>query len=148
FVPRPRPRKLSNVEDEERRTRTRTIHDSTSTSLTGRNCAGCRLYTSRMNTLRSAVRSLAMFLAMLGAMARGEEATLPGETQLRATVAKGLAFLDQQADTWMDEKTCNGCHHMPELIWSHREAQRRGFAVDRKMFDEFVDWSGMHAKDT
>jgi hypothetical protein len=101
-----------------------------------------------MNTLRPAVRSLAFFLAFLGAMARGDEAALPGEAQLRATAAKGLAFLDKQADTWMNEKSCNGCHHMPELIWSHREAQRRGFDVDRKMFDEFVDWSGMHAKDT
>ena len=78
--------------------------------------------------------------------ARGEEVAKPDEAQLRASVVKSLAYLDKEADTWMNEKTCNGCHHMPELLWSHREAKRRGFMIDPKMYDEFVDWSYSHSK--
>jgi squalene-hopene/tetraprenyl-beta-curcumene cyclase len=90
-----------------------------------------------------------IFLAAFCAIAaRADEVQKPGDAQLRTAVTKGLEFLDRKADTWMNEKSCNGCHHMPELLWSHREAQRRGFAIDPKMFDEFVDWSSMHAKDT
>jgi len=95
-----------------------------------------------------AVRFLILALALIATVSRADEATKPDEGQLRATVAKGLEFLDKKADTWMNEKSCNGCHHMPELLWSHREARRRGFTIDSKMFDEFVDWSSMHAKDT
>jgi squalene-hopene/tetraprenyl-beta-curcumene cyclase len=36
---------------------------------------------------------------------------------------------------------------MPLLVWSHREAKRRGFAIDDRQFAEFVDWSNERAKD-
>jgi len=94
------------------------------------------------------VRLFTFLLALLAAIAYGDDASKPDDAQLRAGVIKSLAFLDKEADTWMDEKTCNGCHHMPELLWSHREAKRRGFTIDPKMFDEFVDWSYSHSKDT
>ena len=89
-----------------------------------------------------------VLLTLAVAMAHGEDVTKPDAAQLRAGVVKSLAFLDKEADTWMNEKSCNGCHHMPELLWSHREARRRGFAIDSKMYDEFTDWSYSHSKDT
>lgn len=89
---------------------------------------------------------LTFLLAFASSTAFGEAFTKPDEAQLRASVIKSLAYLDKEADTWMNEKTCNGCHHMPELLWSHREAKRRGFAIDPKMYDEFVDWSYSHSK--
>ncbi|EDY19006.1 hypothetical protein CfE428DRAFT_3664 [Chthoniobacter flavus Ellin428] len=94
------------------------------------------------------VRLFTFLLALSAAIAYGDEAPKPDDAQLRAGVVRSLAFLDKEADTWMDEKSCNGCHHMPELLWSHREAKRRGFAIDPKMFAEFVDWSYSHSKDT
>jgi hypothetical protein len=91
---------------------------------------------------------LLLLAASLGvALASAAEPAKPDDARLRQTVTKGLEFLEREADTWMNEKTCNGCHHMPALLWSHREAQRRGFAIDPKQFAEFVDWSSMHSKE-
>jgi hypothetical protein len=106
------------------------------------------LYPLCMSAPPPAVRLLPFLLAIWALGAHAHEATTPGEEHLRTAVIKSLAFLDKEADTWMDEKTCNGCHHMPQLLWSHREARRRGFAIDQKMWEEFVEWTYSRSKST
>jgi len=71
----------------------------------------------------------------------------PDEARLRATISKGLGFLAKEGDQWMEDKNCNSCHHLPELLWSHREATLRGFAVDQKKFDEWLSWAVERAAD-
>jgi len=71
----------------------------------------------------------------------------PTEAELRVMIAKSLGFLAKEGDEWMMAKNCNGCHHVPELLWSHREAMTRGFAVDPKKFDEWLTWSVERATD-
>lgn len=71
----------------------------------------------------------------------------PAEAELRAVISKGLAFLAREGDEWMEAKNCLSCHHMPELLWSHREARQRGFAVDPAKFDEWLEWSLERATD-
>ncbi|HSI12231.1 MAG TPA: prenyltransferase/squalene oxidase repeat-containing protein [Chthoniobacter sp.] len=100
-----------------------------------------------MNAHPPVVRLLIAVLALSAFAARAEEPPKPDEALLRAATVKSLAYLDKEADTWMNEQTCNGCHHMPALLWSHREAQRRGFVIDPKMFAEFVDWSSSLSKE-
>lgn len=101
-----------------------------------------------MNAPSPAVHWLVDLFALCTLAARADNTAPPDEAELRAATVKSLAYLDKEADTWMNEKSCNGCHHMPELLWSHREARRRGFEIDPKMFAEFVDWSDSHARDT
>ena len=79
--------------------------------------------------------------------AKSAPAKPPDEAKLRATISKSLGFLAKEGDQWMTDKNCNGCHHMPELLWSHREATLRGFAVDQKKFDEWLSWSVERATD-
>jgi squalene-hopene/tetraprenyl-beta-curcumene cyclase len=69
----------------------------------------------------------------------------PDEAKLRATLTRSLAFLAKENEAWMEEKGCNSCHHLPELIWTHREAKRRGFAVDQKKFEEWLAWANNEA---
>ena len=71
----------------------------------------------------------------------------PSESELRATITKGLGFLAKEGEAWMTTKDCNGCHHMPEMLWSHREAKLRGFDVDQEKFDEWLGWADEHSKD-
>ena len=104
-------------------------------------------YSPNMKAHPHAVRMLIVLFSLCAVLARADEIARPDEAKLRATVTKGLAYLDKEADKWMNERTCNGCHHMPSLLWSHREAQRRGFPADQKMLDEFVDWSLSRTKD-
>ena len=91
--------------------------------------------------------AVAVMLLLWTAAVRAEEAPAPDQAQLRAAITKSLGFLQKEGDAWMGEHDCNGCHHMPELLWSHREAKRRGFAIDEKLFKEFVEWANSHAKD-
>ncbi|MEO6787158.1 MAG: hypothetical protein ABI318_13590 [Chthoniobacteraceae bacterium] len=71
----------------------------------------------------------------------------PSEAELRATITKGLGFLAKEGEAWMTTKDCNGCHHMPEMLWSFREAKLRGFDVDQAKFDEWLAWAEDHSKD-
>lgn len=73
----------------------------------------------------------------------GEEtaAPPPTEAQLRAVITKGLGYLARGSDDWMVEKGCNACHHLPQVLWNHREARMRGFTIDEKKFDEWLKWS-------
>ncbi|HEY3900937.1 MAG TPA: hypothetical protein VGM54_20165 [Chthoniobacter sp.] len=100
-----------------------------------------------MKTPPHAVRMMIVLISLCTVLTRADEITRPDEARLRATATKGLAYLDKEADTWMNERNCNACHHMPELLWSHREAQRHGFPTDQKMVDEFVDWSFSRTKE-
>ena len=65
---------------------------------------------------------------------------------VRGAITRSLDFLAREGDQWMNEKDCSACHHLPVLIWSHREAARRGFAVDGKKFAEFVEWADERAR--
>lgn len=86
-----------------------------------------------------------LLLALSGVIGRAEVAP-PDDTKLRAAVAKGLDFLAKDGEAWMDERTCNSCHHLPKLLWAQREAQRRGFSIDQKKFDEYVEWADARVK--
>ncbi len=101
-----------------------------------------------MNPLTSFRRLLPLLLGFAMAMARAGESVRSDEGQVRAAVTKSLGFLAKEGDTWMNEKNCNSCHTMPFLLWSHREAKRRGFSIDDTAFKEFVDWSNERSKDT
>lgn len=68
--------------------------------------------------------------------------------KLRASITRALGFLAKEGDQWIEEKNCNGCHHLPELLWSHREAKNRGFPIDEKKFNEWLDWANPKLKDT
>ena len=65
----------------------------------------------------------------------------PSETELSAGITKSLGFIEREGEEWMAAKNCNGCHHMPEMLWSHREAKSRGFAVDAKKYEEWLAWA-------
>lgn len=90
------------------------------------------------------VFALLLLLTQLDA----EEPVKPGETTLRTAIARSLDFLSREGDTWMNEKNCNACHHMPLLLWSQHEARRRGFAIDQARLDEFTEWTDEHARKT
>lgn len=95
---------------------------------------------------------IARFLALLPVLwtplLHADEAAKPDDTQLRAAIVRGLDFLSREGDTWMNEKDCNACHHMPLLLWSQREAKRRGFVIDQAKLDEFTEWTDERAKKT
>lgn len=99
-----------------------------------------------MNTHPLIGRLLALLLCAWAGIGRAESAVAPEETKLRGAIGRSLDFLAKEGDAWMNERDCNACHHMPELIWSHQDAKRRGFAIDQKKLDEFIEWSDARTK--
>jgi hypothetical protein len=84
--------------------------------------------------------------AAKNALAKPPPTKPPTEAELRTVITKGLGFLAKDGEAWMESKDCNGCHHLPEMLRSHREAKRRGFDIDRKKFDEWLTWADDHSK--
>ncbi len=79
--------------------------------------------------------------AAKNAPAKSNPVKPPTESELRATITKGLGFLAKDGEAWMEAKDCNGCHHLPQMLWSFREAKLRGFEIDQKKFDEWLKWA-------
>lgn len=94
---------------------------------------------------------LAPLCALLAALsfsgASAGDPPKPDEAALRATITKSLGFLSTEGDRWIASKDCNGCHHMPGLLRSHREAQLRGFPIDQKKYEEWLAWTAERATD-
>jgi hypothetical protein len=83
---------------------------------------------------------LMLFLACALA-ARADDVTQPAEARLKPAVIRSLGFLEKEMDTWMNKRDCNGCHHVPEMLWIYREAGARGVNVDQKKSDEVLEWA-------
>lgn len=84
-----------------------------------------------------------MLMMAVSPVLRGVETSVqpPTEAELRTVITKGLGYLARGSDTWMEERGCNACHHLPQVLWNHREARKRGFTIDEKKFDEWLQWS-------
>ena len=101
-----------------------------------------------MNALRTPARFLSLMMFAAISLCRAEEQPKPPAiAELRGAIGKGLDFLAKDGEEWMAKKDCNGCHHMPEMLWSHREAKLRGFGVDQKKFDDWLAWAVQRATD-
>ncbi|WP_395749206.1 hypothetical protein [Prosthecobacter sp.] len=89
----------------------------------------------------------ALLVATAFTVCRAGDTPPPTEAELRSAITKSLGYLSKGNDTWMEEKNCNGCHHLPQVLWNYREARMRGFAIDEKKFDEWLKWSDEKGKD-
>jgi len=63
------------------------------------------------------------------------------DVAVKEAVARSLPFLERAGVSWMTERDCNSCHHVPFLIWSHRAAQSKGVAVDTRKLADWSEWA-------
>jgi hypothetical protein len=81
-----------------------------------------------------------LLMLLLGCAVTAWAEDVPAGERLKPAITRSLGFLEKEMDTWMNKKDCNGCHHVPEMLWTYREAKARGVAVDQKKFDEVLEW--------
>ena len=88
-------------------------------------------------------------LAVLGLLAFGltaaSDVTLADRRasqrlDVKPAIARGLAFLVKDALAWKSQYHCVSCHHASLVIWSMREAERRGHVVDGRLLAELTKW--------
>jgi hypothetical protein len=62
----------------------------------------------------------------------------PTAADVRASVERGLPYIEKAGQAWLKERKCIACHHGAFMLWSHNEARQRGFAIDAKKMDEWT----------
>jgi len=81
--------------------------------------------------------SLAWFLLglCLSRPALADEPTsIPHATtqQIQQTVERAIGYLQTESAAWLRTRKCAACHHAPMPLWALSEADRQGYAIDKK----------------
>src|SRR4029079_7658234 len=86
---------------------------------------------------------LSLALAVLAAGGDGQGSRDAGATvgDVRAAITRSLPFLEDEGMAWMETRKCTTCHHVPMMLWTHREARQRGFAVDDEAMAKAQTWA-------
>jgi squalene-hopene/tetraprenyl-beta-curcumene cyclase len=84
------------------------------------------------------VVAFSLCVSLQGADAGGDR---PDAVQLRAVAQRSVPFLETRGQEWIDERNCVSCHQVPFMLWSLREAQQHGLAVDEAKLRDTFAWS-------
>ncbi|MEM8678862.1 MAG: prenyltransferase/squalene oxidase repeat-containing protein [Planctomycetota bacterium] len=61
--------------------------------------------------------------------------------ELDRAVARGLVFVREQGEDWIEMKGCASCHQVPSMLWSLHEGQRRGLFSESQALTDWSDWA-------
>jgi hypothetical protein len=63
-----------------------------------------------------------------------EPASVPSATpqQVKETVERAIQYLQTESAAWLNTRKCAACHHVPLVLWSLSEAERQGYAIDKR----------------
>jgi hypothetical protein len=59
--------------------------------------------------------------------------------QVRQTVDRAIGYLQTESADWLKNRGCAACHHVPMPIWALGEADRHGYAIDKKYLAATVE---------
>jgi hypothetical protein len=71
----------------------------------------------------------------LASLARAESpAAIPAATpeQIHKSVDRAISYLQAESASWLSTRKCAACHHVPMPLWALGEAERQGYAIDKK----------------
>jgi len=70
-----------------------------------------------------------------------EPAGIPSATpqQIRQTVDRAIGYLQTESAAWLKTRQCAACHHLPMPLWALGEAERQGYAIDKKFLAETTE---------
>jgi hypothetical protein len=52
--------------------------------------------------------------------------------QIHQTVERAIGYLQTESAAWLKTRKCAACHHVPLPLWALGEAERQGYAIDKK----------------
>src|SRR3954447_4419353 len=59
--------------------------------------------------------------------------------QVRQTVERAIGYLQTESAAWLNTRKCAACHHVPMPLWALSEAERQGYAIDKKFVTETTE---------
>jgi hypothetical protein len=55
--------------------------------------------------------------------------------QVQQTVDRAIGYLQTESAAWLKTRKCAACHHVPLPLWALSEAERQGYAIDKKFVE-------------
>ena len=52
--------------------------------------------------------------------------------QIQQVVDRAIGYLQAESAAWLNTRKCAACHHVPMPLWALSEADRQGYAIDKK----------------
>lgn len=59
--------------------------------------------------------------------------------QIQSTVDRAIVYLQAESANWLKTRKCAACHHAPMPLWALSEAERNGYAIDKKYLTETIE---------
>src|SRR5260370_41235520 len=59
--------------------------------------------------------------------------------QVQQTVERAIGYLQTESASWLRTRKCAACHHAPMPLWALSEAERHGYAIDKKFLAETIE---------
>ena len=59
--------------------------------------------------------------------------------QVQQTVERAIGYMQTESAAWLKTRKCAACHHVPMVLWSLNEAERQGYAIDKKFVTDTAE---------
>jgi hypothetical protein len=59
--------------------------------------------------------------------------------QIHQTVNRAISYLQKESADWLHTRKCAACHHAPMPLWALSEADRHGYAIDKKFLADTTE---------
>src|SRR6266436_8742943 len=71
----------------------------------------------------------------------GEPTSIPRATtpQVQQAVDRAIKYLQSESAAWLNARKCAACHHVPMPLWALSEADRQGYAIDKKFLADTAE---------
>src|SRR5436309_4437637 len=59
--------------------------------------------------------------------------------QIHQAVDRAIKYLQTESAAWLNTRKCAACHHAPLPLWALGEAERQGYAIDKKFLADTTE---------
>lgn len=59
--------------------------------------------------------------------------------QIHQAVDRAIGYLQAESDAWLKTRKCAACHHVPMPLWALSEAERQGYAIDKRYLADTIE---------
>jgi hypothetical protein len=89
----------------------------------------------------SAFAGIALALCISSLALAGDPVSVPASPpqKVQQTIERAIGYLQTESATWLSQRTCAACHHAGMPLWALSEADRQGYAVDRKFLTGTIE---------
>lgn len=73
---------------------------------------------------------------------RADEPLLPPSAtpqQVQQAVERSIGYIQSESADWLQTRKCAACHHVPLPLWALSEAERQGYAIDKKFLADTIE---------